>query len=173
MRLWLRHPLRAAGAWLWLARKAAPAFDRPLPTGTGSAPPTTPSPWPLPGHGRTARRARAVVLREPNAGRLPAVTASGLLTRPGVHDLHRARIGGRSPDPPVRPGVMTGRQLRTHRTVCIGFWVHFPQRHEPARLASALQARRCGQDRHRRRPRPERPVLCHAAAVASPSTASA
>ena len=28
LRLWARHPVRAARAWLWLARQSAPAFDR-------------------------------------------------------------------------------------------------------------------------------------------------
>ena len=49
----------------------------------------------LPGRTRAARRARAGVLRELNAGRLTpaaAVAASGLLTRPGVPDLHRAAL---------------------------------------------------------------------------------
>ena len=49
----------------------------------------------LPGRSRAVRRARAGVLRELNAGRLPAVTAvtaSGLLTRPGVPELHRAAL---------------------------------------------------------------------------------
>ena len=47
----------------------------------------------LPGRSRPMRRARAGVLRELNAGRLPAATAVmtlGLLTRPGVPELHRA-----------------------------------------------------------------------------------
>ena len=49
----------------------------------------------LPGRTRAARRARAGVLRELNAGRLTpaaAVAASGLLTRPGVPELHRAAL---------------------------------------------------------------------------------
>jgi hypothetical protein len=33
-RLWLRHPVRAARAWLWLARQSAPAYGR----SSGAAP---------------------------------------------------------------------------------------------------------------------------------------
>jgi hypothetical protein len=79
-RLWLRHPARTFAAWLWLARQSAPAFDR-----------ATAERDQL----RAVRRARAGVLRELNAGRLPAATAvmaSGLLTRPGVPELHRAAL---------------------------------------------------------------------------------
>jgi len=94
-RLWLRHPARTFAAWLWLARQSAPAFDRAsaerdqLRAARGAVR------LALPGRSRAARRARAGVLRELNAGRLPAATAvlaSGLLTRAGVPELHRAAL---------------------------------------------------------------------------------
>ena len=49
----------------------------------------------MPGRSREVRRARGGVLRELNAGRLApaaAVAASGLLTKPGVPELHRAAL---------------------------------------------------------------------------------
>jgi DNA-binding NarL/FixJ family response regulator len=49
----------------------------------------------MPGRAKATRRARAGVLRELNAGRLApatAVTASGLLDKPGVPELHRAAL---------------------------------------------------------------------------------
>ncbi|MGD0632542.1 MAG: hypothetical protein ABR987_24730, partial [Terracidiphilus sp.] len=94
-RLWLRHPVRAVRAWLWLARQSAPAFDRATAERDRLRAARDAVRLALPGRARTARRARAGVLRELNAGRLPAaaaVTASGLLTRPGVHELHRAAL---------------------------------------------------------------------------------
>ncbi len=94
-RLWARHPVRAARAWLWLARQSAPAFDRASAERDQLRAARHAVTLALPGHRRAARQARALVVRELNAGRLPrtaAVTASGLLTRPGVHALHRAAL---------------------------------------------------------------------------------
>ena len=94
-RLWARHPVRAARAWLWLARQSAPAFDRATAERDQLRAARHAVTLALPGHSRADRRARAVVVRELNAGRLPptaAVAASGLLTRPGVHALHRAAL---------------------------------------------------------------------------------
>jgi HTH domain len=103
VRLWARHPVRAARAWLWLARQSAPAFDRASASASASASAEHDRlraarhavTLALPGHNRPARKARALVARELNAGRLPpaaAVAASGLLTRPGVPALHRAAL---------------------------------------------------------------------------------
>ena len=94
-RLWVRHPVRAAGAWLWLARQSAPAFDRATAERDQLRAARHAVTLALPGHSRPARQARALVVRELTAGRLPpatAVTASGLLTRPGVPALHRAAL---------------------------------------------------------------------------------
>ncbi len=95
VRLWLRHPARAFAAWLWLARQSAPAFDRASAERDRLRAARDAVRLALPARTRAARRARAAVLRELNAGRLPAataVTASGLLTRPGVPELHRAAL---------------------------------------------------------------------------------
>ena len=95
VRLWLRHPARAFVAWLWLARQSAPAFDRAAAERDRLRAARDAVRLALPGRSRAVRRARAGVLRELNAGRLPAVTAvtaSGLLTRPGVPALHRAAL---------------------------------------------------------------------------------
>ena len=95
VRLWARHPVRAARAWLWLARQSAPAFDRATAERDQLRAARHAVTLALPGHSRAARRARALVVRELNAGRLPpaaAVAASGLLTRPGVPALHRAAL---------------------------------------------------------------------------------
>jgi hypothetical protein len=94
-RLWLAHPIRALTAWLWLARQAAPAYNRASAERDQLRAARDAVRLALPGWSRTIRRARAGVLRELNAGRLPAataVTASGLLTRPGVPELHRAAL---------------------------------------------------------------------------------
>ncbi len=103
LRLWLRHPVKAARAWMWLARQSAPAFDRALAERDQLRAARTAVEVALPGHAN--RQARATVLRELASGRLPAataVTASGLMTRPGVHALHRAALaaslGGTAPD---------------------------------------------------------------------------
>ena len=95
VRLWLRHPVRTLAAWLWLARQSAPAFDRASAEQDRLRAARDAVRLALPGRSRAVRRARAGVLRELNAGRLPAVTAvtaSGLLTRPGVPELHRAAL---------------------------------------------------------------------------------
>jgi hypothetical protein len=94
-RLWARHPVRAARAWLWLARQCAPAFDRATAERDQLRAARHAVTLALPGHSRPARQARALVVRELTAGRLPAaaaVSASGLLTRPGVPALHRAAL---------------------------------------------------------------------------------
>lgn len=103
LRLWLRHPVKAARAWLWLARQSAPAFDRATAERDQLRAARAAVLVALPG--RASRKARATVLRELAAGRLPAaaaVTASGLMTRPGVPALHRAALaaslGGGLPD---------------------------------------------------------------------------
>jgi hypothetical protein len=93
-RLWARHPVRAARAWLWLARQSAPDFGRATERDQLRAARHAVT-LALPGHSRPARQARALVVRELTAGRLPAaaaVSASGLLTRPGVPALHRAAL---------------------------------------------------------------------------------
>ena len=95
VRLWLRHPARTFAAWLWLARQSAPAFDRASAERDRLRAARDAVRLALPGRTRAARRARAGVLRELNAGRLPAATAvaaSGLLARPGVPELHRAAL---------------------------------------------------------------------------------
>jgi hypothetical protein len=95
VRLWARHPVRAARAWLWLARQSAPAFDRATAERDQLRAARHAVALALPGHSRADRRARALVVRELNAGRLPpaaAVAASALLTRPGVPALHRAAL---------------------------------------------------------------------------------
>ncbi|MGI8449111.1 MAG: hypothetical protein ACR2MP_18415 [Streptosporangiaceae bacterium] len=93
--LWLRHPVRAARAWLWLARQSAPAYDRAAAEHDQLRATRHAITLALPGHTRPARRARAIVLRELNAGRLTtaaAVETSGLLTRPNIPALHRAAL---------------------------------------------------------------------------------
>ncbi|HEY2287180.1 MAG TPA: DUF2637 domain-containing protein [Streptosporangiaceae bacterium] len=95
LRLWLRHPIRTGRAWLWLARQSAPAFGRAAADRDRLRAARDAVRLALPGQTRAARRARAGVLRELNAGRLTpaaAVTASGLLTKPGVPELHRAAL---------------------------------------------------------------------------------
>lgn len=93
--LWLCHPVRAARAWLWLARQSAPAYGHAAAERDQFRAARHAVTLALPGRARAARRARAVVLRELAAGRLPAaaaVSVSGLLTRPGVPALHRAAL---------------------------------------------------------------------------------
>ena len=95
LRLWLRHPVRTGRAWLWQARQSAPAFDRASAERDRLRAARDAVRLALPGRTRSVRRARAGVLRELNAGRLTpaaAVAASGLLTRPGVPELHRAAL---------------------------------------------------------------------------------
>jgi hypothetical protein len=119
LRLWARHPARAACAWLWLARQSAPAFDRAAAERDRLRAARDAVRLALPGRGRAARRARAGVLRELNAGRLPAaaaVQASGLLTRPGVHALHRAALAAAlsgTPAAQTAPGPAAVEALRT------------------------------------------------------------
>jgi hypothetical protein len=114
LRLWLRHPVRTGRAWLWLARQSAPCFERAGAERDRLRAARDAVRLALPGHRRAVRRARAGVLRELNAGRLApaaAVTASGLLTAPGVPDLHRAALvtalGGPLPRTPA--GQVAGR----------------------------------------------------------------
>ncbi len=107
LRLWLRHPVRTWRAWLRLARQSAPAFERASAERDRLRAARDAVKLALPGRTRAARRARAGVLRELNAGRMSpaaAVAASGLLTRPGVPELHRAALmtalGASAPRPP-------------------------------------------------------------------------
>lgn len=93
--LWLRHPVRSVRAKLWQARKYAPAFDSAEAERDRLAAARDAVQLAMPGSSRAADRARRGVLRELNAGRLTpaaAVAASGLLTKPGVSDLHRAAL---------------------------------------------------------------------------------
>jgi hypothetical protein len=93
--LWLRHPVRSIRAKLWQARQHAPAFDTATAERDRLAAARDAVRLAMPGRSRAIRRARAGVLRELNAGRLApadAVKASGLLTKPGVPELHRAAL---------------------------------------------------------------------------------
>lgn len=93
--LWLRHPVRAARAKVWQARQHAPAFDAAAAERDRLAAARDAVRLAMPGRSRAVRRARRGVLRELNAGRLApaeAVAASGLLTKPGVPELHRAAL---------------------------------------------------------------------------------
>jgi DNA-binding transcriptional ArsR family regulator len=95
VRLWLRHPVRTGRAWLWLARQSAPCFERASAERDRLRAARDAVRLALPGHSRAVRRARAGVLRELNTGRLApaaAVAASGLLTKAGVPELHRAAL---------------------------------------------------------------------------------
>jgi DNA-binding transcriptional ArsR family regulator len=117
-RLWVRHPLRTVRAWLWLARQSAPAFDRASAERDRLAAARDAVRLALPGHSRAARRARAGVLRELNAGRLTpaaAVKASGLLTRPGVPELHRAALAAALGAPRL-PAIRADSETDTPRT---------------------------------------------------------
>ena len=126
VRLWLRHPGRTFAAWLWLARQSAPAFDRASAERDRLRAARDAVRLALPGRARAIRRARAGVLRELNAGRLPAATAvlaSGLLTRPGVPELHRAALAASlgadlatlTPPPPPDTDADTGPDTRRTR----------------------------------------------------------
>jgi hypothetical protein len=93
--LWLRHPVRAARAKIWQARRHAPAFDDASAERDRLAAARDAVRLAMPGRARTVNRARRGVLRELNAGRLApatAVAASGLLTADGVPELHRAAL---------------------------------------------------------------------------------
>jgi uncharacterized protein DUF2637 len=111
LRLWLRHPVRTGRAWLWLARQSAPAYERATAEQDRLRAARDAVKLALPGRSRAARRARAGVLRELNTARLTpaaAVAASGLLTRPGVPELHRAALA-------TALGAPAPRALRGHR----------------------------------------------------------
>jgi hypothetical protein len=118
--LWLRHPVRAARAKLWQARQYAPAFDAASAERDRLAAARDAVRLAMPGRSRETRRARNGVLRELNAGRLApaaAVTASGLLTKPGVPELHRAALAaalGHRPD--TRPDKRPPRERTPRRT---------------------------------------------------------
>ena len=115
-RLWARHPVRTVRAWLWLARQSAPAFDRATAERDRLAAARDAVRLALPGRARAVRRARAGVLRELNAGRLApaaAVAASGLLTRPGVPELHRAALAAALGGTAAAPETAAADALRT------------------------------------------------------------
>jgi len=129
LRLWLRHPVHTGRAWLWLARQSAPAFDRATAERDRLRSARDAVALALPGRTRAVRRARAGVLRELHAGRLTpaaAVAASGLLTTPGVPELHRAALmtalGGTAPRTPAghrdgqRPDTGTDTNRPRRRT---------------------------------------------------------
>jgi hypothetical protein len=93
--LWIRHPIRSMRATLWLARKSVPAFDVASGERDQVRAARDAVRIALPGRSTAMRRARAGVLRELAAGRLSpadAVHASGLLSRAGVPELHRAAL---------------------------------------------------------------------------------
>ena len=107
-RLWARHPVRTARAWLWLARQSAPAFDRATAERDRLHAARDAVRLALPGRARATRRARAGVLHELDAGRLApaaAVAASGLMDRPGVHPLHRAALAAALGGTPAAPAA--------------------------------------------------------------------
>jgi len=113
LRLWLRHPVRTGRAWLWLARQSAPAFDRASAERDRLRAARDAVRLALPGRRRAVRRARSGVLRELNAGRLTpaaAVAASGLLSRPGVPELHRAALAAALGAPARTPRGYDGGQ---------------------------------------------------------------
>ena len=118
--LWLRHPVRSVRAKLWQARHRAPAFDEAAAERDRLAAARDAVRLAMPGRSREVRRARAGVLRELNAGRLApadAVAASGLLTKPGVPELHRAALAAALGAPPRRTaGRKSGQGPDTART---------------------------------------------------------
>ena len=120
--LWLRHPVRAVRAKLWQARHRAPAFDAAAAERDRLAAARDAVRLAMPGRSREIRRARNGVLRELNAGRLApadAVTASGLLTKPGVPELHRAALaaalGHRTDTTPDKPKPRERTPRRTSK----------------------------------------------------------
>jgi hypothetical protein len=120
--LWLRHPVRSIRAKLWQARQHAPAFDAAAAERDRLAAARDAVRLAMPGRSREIRRARNGVLRELNAGRLApadAVAASGLLTKPGVPELHRAALaaalGHRTDTPPDKPKPGERTPRRTSR----------------------------------------------------------
>ena len=96
--------MRSLRAKLWQARQHAPAFDTASAERDKLAAARDAVRLAMPGRSRAVRRARNGVLRELNAGRLApadAVNASGLLSKPGVSELHRAALAaalGHRPD---------------------------------------------------------------------------
>lgn len=118
--LWVRHPVRAVRAKLWQARHRTPAFDTASAERDKLAAARDAVRLAMPGRAREIRRARAGVLRELNAGRLApadAVAASGLLTKPGVPELHRAALAaalGHRPD--TRPDKPKPHERTPRRT---------------------------------------------------------
>jgi DNA-binding transcriptional ArsR family regulator len=183
LRLWARHPVRTARAWLWLARQSAPAFDRATAERDRLRAARDAVRLALPGRARAIRRARAGVLRELNAGRLTpavAVEASGLLTRPGVSQLHRAALaaalGGTlpaastadtAPDTAADPAPATKRTpRRTNRTGTAAAVARLRDRHPD--MSAADIARRLGvTDRTVRRHLSARPTYDAPPAVAA------
>jgi len=179
VRLWLRHPVRAFAAWLWLARQSAPAFDRAGAERDQLRAARDAVRLALPGRSRAIRRARAGVLRELNAGRLPAVTAvtaSGLLTRPGVPELHRAALAASlgadlaalAPPPPDKdtdtgPDTRRSRSRTPRRTGTAAAVARLRTRH-PDMPTADIAARLGVSDRTVRR---------HLATPLAPSTAAA
>jgi hypothetical protein len=173
--LWLRHPVRAFAAWLWLARQSAPAFDRASAERDQLRAARDAVRLALPGRSRAVRRARAGVLRELNAGRLPAVTAvtaSGLLTRPGVPELHRAALAASlgadlaalaPPPPDTTPDTARTRARPPHRTGTAAAVARLRVRH-PDMPTADIAARLGVSDRTVRR---------HLATSPAPSTAAA
>ena len=118
VRLWLRHPARAFTAWLWLARQSAPAFDRASAERAQLRAARDAVRLALPGRSRPMRRARAGVLRELNAGRLPAATAVidlGPADPPGCPGAAPGRAGRLARRGPGRPGPSAAGQGRGHR----------------------------------------------------------
>ena len=177
MRLWLRHPARAFAAWLWLARRSAPAFDRATAERDQLRAARDAVRLALPGRSRAIRRARAGVLRELNAGRLPAVTAvaaSGLLTRPGLPELHRAALAASlgadlATLPPLDKDTDTGPDTGRPRS-------RTPRRTGTAAAVARLRARHPDMptaDIARRLGVSDRTVRRHLAAPPAPAPAAA
>jgi HTH domain len=178
VRLWLRHPARAFAAWLWLARQSAPAFDRASAERDRLRAARDAVRLALPGWSRAARRARAGVLRELNAGRLPAVTAvtaSGLLTRPGVPELHRAALAASlgadlaALSPPPDTGADSGPDTRRSR-------LRAPRRRGTAAAVARLRTRHpdmSAADIATRLGVSDRTVRRHLSTLPAPSSAAA
>jgi hypothetical protein len=174
VRLWLRHPAKTARAWLWLARQSAPAFDRATAERDQFHAARDAVVLALPGRRRTARRARALVLRELAAGRLPAdvaVQTSGLLTRPGVPELYRAALiasmGGTIADTTTGSGPDSKRPPRRTRNdgkvpAAVRLRARYPD------MTAADIARRLGvSDRTVRRHLAAQPALADPSSVAA------
>ena len=167
-------PGRAFAAWLWLARQSAPAFDRASAERDQLRAARDAVRLALPGRSRAIRRARAGVLRELNAGRLPAaaaVTASGLLTKPGVPELHRAALAASlgadlatlpAPDKDTGPDTRTRRPRTPRRTGTAAAVARLRARH-PDMATTDIAARLGVSDRTVRR---------HLATLPTPDPAS-